>query len=486
MNQLAATKASPIWHFFSQICAIPHPSKHEQALSSWIQHWANEKGLAIEEDATGNLKISKPATSGMENRQGVIMQAHLDMVPQKNSDTVHDFTTDPIRPYVDGEWVTAEGTTLGADNGIGMASALAVLDSDDIAHGPLEVLLTIDEEAGMTGAFNLKPDWFEGKILINTDSEQNGEVYMGCAGGVDANLNLPIERKAVTSKEAALALSIRGLKGGHSGCDIHLGRGSANQLMGQLIRHLSQQFDIELVTVSGGSLRNAIAREADATLRIDADKQTELSEAAQRFFAQHSKLLAVQEPSMALTVEQTETTALPFTESSATQLLNLVCALPHGVIRMSDSIEGVVETSTNLGVVTTEESNVSIQCLIRSLDDTGRQQVADQHAAIAALAGATVSFDGAYPGWAPNTDSVAMTTVRETYQSLFGSTPNIMVIHAGLECGLFKAAYPDWDMVSIGPTIKFPHSPDEKVEIASVDDYWTLLQGVLKAIPKAA
>ncbi|TCI05246.1 aminoacyl-histidine dipeptidase [Corallincola luteus] len=485
MKQLETSNAGPVWRFFSQICAIPHPSKHEQQLSLWIQHWAREKGLAVDEDATGNLKISKPATAGMENRAGVVMQAHLDMVPQKNSDSTHDFVTDPIRPYIDGEWVTADGTTLGADNGIGMASALAILDTDDVPHGPLEVLLTIDEEAGMTGAFNLQPGWFNGKILINTDSEQNGEVYMGCAGGVDANFNLPIEREVASGQMAAMKFELRGLKGGHSGCDIHLGRGTANQLMAQLLRHIGQQHTLQVSNFSGGSLRNAIAREADCELWVFATEQDEIQAKAEAFFSQHQQLLSVKEPTMSLAVSRVSSDTVPLSQTSSQQLINLLCALPHGVVRMSDSIEGVVETSTNLGVVRTEADTVSVQCLIRSLNDTGRQQIAEQHAAIAELSGASVSFDGAYPGWEPDTNSIAMTTVRETYQALFGKLPNIMVIHAGLECGLFKAAYPDWDMVSIGPTIRFPHSPDEKVEIASVDDYWTLLKGVLAAIPAA-
>jgi len=486
MSTLSQLKPASLWQLFEKICSIPHPSKHEQKISLWIQDWAKELGLAIKEDAVGNLFIKKPATTGMEDRKGIILQAHMDMVPQKNNDTPHDFLTDPIKPYIidSGDWVTAEGTTLGADNGVGLASALAVLASDDIAHGPLEVLVTIDEEAGMTGAFGLEAGWLDGDILINTDSEQEGEVYMGCAGGIDGNANFPLNFEAVPSDYQAFNLSISGLKGGHSGVDIHTGRANANKLLVRFLLDASNEFEIRLTELNGGSLRNAIPREANASFVIAKDNVAALKTALDVYLSTIRTNLGAIETDIDMLLISPEDFEQCWTNATQAAILRALNACPNGVVRMSDDIEGIVETSLNLGVINTRGKKFNAMVLIRSLHDDGRLETQRTVQSVFELAGANIIFSSAYPGWKPNPDSAIMQTVRDTYQDIFGKIPAVMVIHAGLECGLFKTAYPHWDMVSIGPTIKFPHSPDEKIEIATVEQYWQLLVAVLGNIPK--
>ncbi|EJL6394615.1 aminoacyl-histidine dipeptidase [Vibrio navarrensis] len=485
-SEISSLSPAPLWQFFDKICSIPHPSKHEEALAQYIVTWATEQGLEVRRDPTGNVFIKKPATAGMENKKGVVLQAHIDMVPQKNEDTDHDFTRDPIQPYIDGEWVTAKGTTLGADNGIGMASCLAVLASSEIKHGPLEVLLTIDEEAGMTGAFGLEAGWLEGEILLNTDSEQEGEVYMGCAGGINAELLFDIQREALPQGYVARQLILKGLKGGHSGCDIHTGRGNANKLMARFLAGHANELDMRLIEFRGGSLRNAIPREAFVTVALPEENLNKLAE----LFEFYTELLKSE-------LGKVETNLVTFNQeaSSDTQVLlmadqqRLIAALnacPNGVMRMSDEIEGVVETSLNVGVIKTEENKVSVLCLVRSLIDSGRTQVESMLKSVAELAGARIELSGAYPGWKPDADSEIMAIFRDMYQGIYGHKPNIMVIHAGLECGLFKKPYPHMDMVSFGPTIKFPHSPDEKVKIDTVQLYWDQMVALLEAIPEKA
>jgi len=487
VSTLSQLQPQKLWQLFEHICSIPHPSKHEQKISAWIQSWANEQGLAVKEDAVGNLLISKPATSGMENKRGVILQAHMDMVPQKNSDTAHDFLTDPIKPYVmnenGDEWVTAEGTTLGADNGIGLASALAVLASEDIPHGPLEVLVTIDEEAGMTGAFGLQPGWVDGDILINTDSEQEGEVYMGCAGGIDGSAKFNIKQEDVASNIQAFNLSISGLKGGHSGVDIHTGRANANKLLVRFLLAMSEKYDFRLTELNGGSLRNAIPREADASFVIAQDQVDSLKADLAEYLTTIKENLKAIETDIDMLLISPEEFEQCWSAETQSTILRALNACPNGVIRMSDDIEGIVETSLNLGVLRTKGNSFEALVLIRSLHDDGRLDTQTTVDSLFKLAGADIAFSGAYPGWKPDTNSAIMATVRETYHSLFNQVPEIMVIHAGLECGLFKTAYPNWDMVSFGPTIKFPHSPDEKVDVTTVGQYWQLLVAVLNNIP---
>ncbi|KGY13566.1 aminoacyl-histidine dipeptidase [Vibrio tubiashii] len=485
-SEISNLSPSPLWQFFDKICSIPHPSKHEEALAQYIVDWAKQEGLDVRRDPTGNVFIKKPATAGMENKKGVVLQAHIDMVPQKNEDTDHDFTKDPIQPYVDGEWVTAKGTTLGADNGIGMASCLAVLASQEIKHGPIEVLLTVDEEAGMTGAFGLEAGWLEGDILLNTDSEQEGEVYMGCAGGIDGEMVFDINREDVPAGFVTRQLILKGLKGGHSGCDIHTGRGNANKLVARFLAGHAQELDLRLIEFRGGSLRNAIPREAFVTVAVPAENETKLAELFEFYTNLLRSELGKVETDIVSFNQAIDTDSQVLAIADQQRFIAALNACPNGVIRMSDEIEGVVETSLNVGVITTDADKIEVLCLIRSLIDSGRQQVEGMLTSVANLAGAQIEFNGAYPGWKPDADSEIMAVFRDMYQGIYGNKPNIMVIHAGLECGLFKEPYPNMDMVSFGPTIKFPHSPDEKVKIDTVSLFWEQMVALLEAIPEKA
>ncbi len=486
MSELSQLSPQPLWDIFAKICSIPHPSYHEEALAQHIVEWAQAQNIHVERDQVGNILLRKPATAGMEKRKPVVLQAHLDMVPQKNNDTVHDFTKDPIQPYIDNGWVKARGTTLGSDNGIGMASALAVLADNSVEHGPLEVLLTMTEEAGMDGAFGLQPNWLQADILINTDSETEGEIYMGCAGGVDFITTLPLQRDAVAAGSSLLKLTLKGLKGGHSGAEIHLGLGNANKLLARFLCEHADTLGLQLLDFTGGTLRNAIPREASATLAVAANQQDALKAAVNEFLATLKFELAAVEKNITLLLESTESSAKALSQDSQNRFLALLNATPNGVIRMSDDVKGVVETSLNLGVVSLSEKEAEIVCLIRSLIDSGKDYVVSMLTSVGQLAGAKTSPKGGYPGWKPDAASPVMALVRELYQDLFKKTPNIMVIHAGLECGLFKKPYPEMDMVSIGPTITGPHSPDEQVHIESVGLYWKLLIELLKAIPEKA
>lgn len=483
-SEISQLAPQAVWKFFDQICSIPHPSKHEEALATFIVDWAQGKGLSVKRDETGNVFIKKPATPGMEDRKGVVLQAHIDMVPQKNNDTAHDFVTDAIQPYVDNGWVTATGTTLGADNGIGMASCLAVLDADDIAHGPLEVLLTVDEEAGMSGAFGLQPGWLEGDILLNTDSEQEGEIYMGCAGGIDASISVNIERHSVTAQQQSYQLTLKGLRGGHSGVDIHTGRANANKLLARFLKDHCQELSVQLISLHGGTLRNAIPREASALFTMPAEQLSAFNQALRAFETTIKQELSSIETGITLVLNEVTNAQQPMTEASQRQVLNLLNACPNGVIRMSDDIRGVVETSLNMGVISTTDSQFEVLCLVRSLIDSGREQVTGSLRSLAELCGAEIKLSGAYPGWKPDPNSQVLAIFRDMYETIYGNKPEIMVIHAGLECGLFKKPYPEMDMISFGPTIKFPHSPDEKVEIDSVGLYWQQMKGILANIPK--
>jgi dipeptidase D len=484
VSELSQLSPQPLWDIFAKVCSIPHPSYHEEALAKHIVEWAQEKGIHAERDEVGNILLRKPATKGMENRKPVALQAHLDMVPQKNNDTVHDFTQDPIQPYVDNGWVKARGTTLGADNGIGLASALAVIADESVEHGPLEVLLTMTEETGMAGAFGLQPNWLQSEILINTDSETEGEIYMGCAGGIDFTSTLSLTREALPAGYTTLKLTLKGLKGGHSGAEIHLGLGNASKLLVRFLAEHADSLGLRLMDFTGGTLRNAIPREAIATLAVSAANTDALKAAVQQFLATLQFELSAVEKKIAFVIEAVESPEKVLNVASQNAFIALLNATPNGVIRMSDDVKGIVETSLNVGVVTMKDDEVAINCLIRSLIDSGKEYVVSMLDSLGKLAGAKTLAKGSYPGWKPEPSSPVMTLVRETYQHLFDKTPNIMVIHAGLECGLFKKPYPDMDMVSIGPTITGPHSPDEQVEIASVELYWKLLTALLKAIPE--
>lgn len=484
MQTLQSTSANSIWSYFSTICSIPHPSKHEQQLVEWITHWAQEKNIHCVQDEIGNLILSKPASAGLENNTPVILQAHLDMVPQKNNDSSHDFLTDPITPVIKGEWLHANNTTLGADNGIGMASCLAVLADDSLVHGPLEVLLTTDEETGMTGAFGLKAGSLKGKILINTDSEQEGELYVGCAGGINVNITLPYEKMEPEVDHKAFRINLTGLKGGHSGCDINLGRANAIKELAALLTNI-EGVPFHIANFEGGSLRNAIPREASATLVCDAQYQNSLQTLLDTLQVSLRAQYQGIEDGLTLELVSCELPRAILTLNSQQALLAALQGCNNGVFCMDKSFSDVVQTSSNLGVITQHsdtEQCFKVQVLIRSQVEQEKHDEAAKIQAHFEALGAQVRQDGNYPGWTPNEDSAIYRVMEAQYINLFGNKPKTMVIHAGLECGLFSDQYPEWDMISFGPTINFPHSPDEKVEIATVDKYWALLKATLAAI----
>ncbi|MGC6298211.1 aminoacyl-histidine dipeptidase [Pasteurella multocida] len=484
MSEIKTLQPTLLWKWFSQICAIPHPSYHEEQIAQFIVHWAKGKGFYAERDEVGNILIRKPASAGMENHVPVALQAHLDMVPQANEGTVHDFTKDPIQPYIDGEWVKAKGTTLGADNGIGMASALAVLDSDDLVHPPLEVLLTMTEESGMEGAIGLRPNWLQSEIMINTDTEENGEIYIGCAGGENANITLEIERKLNTF-EQSYQLILKGLSGGHSGGDIHTGRANAIKVLARFLAKLTQDkpdFQFALSDIRGGSVRNAIPREAFATLAFNEDLAT-LQQAVSEFEGILKHELVKVEPNLSLTLKPVENADTVFSQNTTQKVIHLLNVLPNGVIRNSDALENVVESSLSIGVLRTEENEIKGTILIRSLIHSGNRYIGSLLKSLVALTGAEMTLSGYYPGWEPYNDAPIVGLTEKVYADVLGYAPVVKVIHAGLECGLLKKIYPDMDMVSIGPTIRNAHSPDEKVHIPAVQTYWALLTKLLAAIP---
>lgn len=486
MSELSTLSPKLLWQLFEQICSIPHPSHHEEKLANYILDLARKHNIDAERDEVGNILLRKAATKGMENKKSVTLQAHLDMVPQKNSDTHHDFEKDPIQPYIDGEWVKARNTTLGADNGVGMASALAVLFDPNVEHGPLEVLLTTSEEQGMEGAFDLKANWLKSEMLINTDSEEEGEICIGCAGGVDVKCELPVTWQNSNANTVPYKLTLKGFKGGHSGVDIHLQRGNANKLLSRFLFRYAEELGLQLHSISGGSLRNAIPREAFALFTLPENNVALLQTKCDIFLSQLRTEFGDIEPNIAITITK-EAPSINKVLESATQkrLLAWLNSALNGVVRMSNDIPGAVETSLNLGVITTDEKQVSIIYLIRSASDDAKENVAEELKAHGELSGAKYTIENAYPGWAPNPSSPLVLSIQQNYQELFGELPKTIVMHAGLECGLFKRTYPAVEMVSIGPTIVSPHSPDEKVNILSVSRYWDLLLKVLKSIPNA-
>ncbi|MDP5209766.1 aminoacyl-histidine dipeptidase [Microbulbifer sp. 2205BS26-8] len=487
MNPIVALPPTPLWKHFAALCEIPRPSKHEERVVEYALSFARARNLKAQLDTAGNVIIKKPATPGMEDRQTLALQSHLDMVPQKNASTVHNFLTDPIRPYVDGDWVTAKGTTLGADNGIGVAAILALLESTDIPHPALEALLTIDEEAGMTGAKNLQRGNFEADLLLNLDTEDEGELYIGCAGGVDVNAILPYTRDPIAVGSQAFTLSVRGLRGGHSGLDIDKGRGNANKIANRIIdTALGKIPELRIAALDGGSLRNAIPRESFCTLVIPAGTRDKLQQSIDSESARLSQEFD-NEVDLTITLEPTETPGSTMNAASQLRLIRAIRCCPNGVARMSTKLTNIADTSNNLARVVTAERDgkpqVQIQCLVRSLSDTARDQHGLDVAASFELAGATTWLDNAYPGWAPNPSSPLLALMRDVYTEMTGAEPEVKVIHAGLECGLLAKPYPNWDMVSFGPTIRRAHSPEERVHIHSVANFWDYLIKVVQAVP---
>ena len=480
MNEKVAQLApSEVWTWFEKLNAVPRPSKKEERVIAFIQSVGAELGLETITDDAGNVVIRKPATSGKENVTPVVLQSHLDMVHQKNADTEFDFDTQGIESWIDGDWVKAKGTTLGADNGMGVASILAVLASEDVEHGPLEGLFTIDEETGMTGAFELQPGLLQAKILLNTDTEDEGELTIGCAGGIDSTVALDCKSQSPTAS-CWLKISVTGLRGGHSGCEIHLGRGNANKIMNRILL-VCQQDDIlvELASIRGGSLRNAIPRESFAVVGV-ADEAAFKKQVAETVAQIQSELSA--DPELVVDVESTPAVAEVLEPSFQASLLAAIEDSPCGVIRMSDQVEGLVETSTSLSLVNVDASRATVEFLTRSSVEPAKAEVTKLIENTFTNTNATVTHGGDYPGWAPNSNSQTLGLMKSVYLEMFGKEPIVNAVHAGLECGIIGSHYPGLDMVSFGPTIKNPHSPDEMCHIESVEKYWRYMLEVLKRI----
>ncbi|MDR2424366.1 MAG: aminoacyl-histidine dipeptidase [Prevotellaceae bacterium] len=478
MNSITGLKPQELWGYFYALTQIPRPSKKEEKVIEFIYNFGKNLGLETFKDDIGNVVIRKPAALGCEHKPGIILQTHLDMVPQKNSDKVHDFEKDPITALIDGDWVTADGTTLGADNGIGVAATMAVLASKTIRHGEIEGLFTIDEETGMTGAQSLKPGLLKGSILINLDSEDEGELYVGCAGGIDGNFVFDYDDETAPENSETFRISVTVLRGGHSGMDIHLGRGNSNKIMFRILKNLDSELRIS--SIAGGSVRNAIPRETFATVVVPAGKAAMLADEIRKIANTVANELQYADPDVKVCCEQIEPAKSVLPKNIQTNLINAITACPNGVLVMSQTIPGLVETSTNLAIVKSEKGKTHVACLIRSSVDSAKAYLASMEESVFTLAGAKSSFTGSYPGWNPNPNSQILSQMKEIYHKLYGRIPEVKAIHAGLECGLLGGIYPEWDMISCGPTIRFPHSPDEKVNIASVEKWWTFLIAVLE------
>jgi dipeptidase D len=483
---IATIEPTIVWKHFDTLCRIPRPSKHEQRLRDELLNWAKGRGLSTLVDAAGNLILRKPATAGMENRPTVTLQGHIDMVCQKNDGISHDFHRDPIQAVLKDGWLGAEHTTLGADNGIGVALALAAVEADDIAHGPLEVLLTVDEEAGMGGARHLPEGVLKGELLLNIDTEEWGAVYLGCAGGMDSVVTSHWQAEAMPTGHRPLRITVKGLMGGHSGIDIHRERGHAIKLLVRLLRTLENAgIALRLASFTGGSARNALPREAQAVVAVaEGDLDALRSQCAQLGHQFRLGLAGVDE-GVTVLVEETADQALEIMAKEDQQrILAALHAAPQGVQRWSQQAADTVETSLNLGVIRIAEGQAEAVFMLRSLVDNAAVELAATLADLFKLAGMTVEHMGAYPGWRPNPQSALLALTQQVFQREFGLTPEIKVIHAGLECGLIGGKYPTMDMISFGPDIVGAHAPGERVDVASVDRCWQLLKALLAAIPE--
>lgn len=473
-----------VWKFFHEITQVPRPSKKEGKIIAYLETFAKEHNIAIKKDEVGNILMSKPATPGYENLPTVILQSHVDMVCEKNSGTTHDFDNDPIETVINGDWLSAKDTTLGADNGVGVAAELAILASDDIEHGPIECLFTIDEETGLTGAKELKAGFMTGEVLLNLDSEDEGEIFIGCAGGKDTQALFTFKPTATDPALHYLRIDVKGLNGGHSGGEIHKGLGNANKILVRFLYLLQQKYDITLCEMNGGNLRNAIAREAYAVIGIPSSAKEDVRVMLNNFTADVENELKHVDANVKLFLESAPRPETAIDKETAKKIIYSLQAAPHGVIGMSHEIEGLVETSTNLASVKTLPDNtVLVGTSQRSSIESYKLAVANQVAATFLLAGAKVTHGDGYPGWAPNSDSLIMQVAQDSYKRLFGKDAAIKAIHAGLECGLFLEKYPYLDMISFGPTLRDVHSPNERIQISTVDLWWKHLLDVLKSIP---
>ncbi|MGB1042862.1 MAG: aminoacyl-histidine dipeptidase [Tenacibaculum sp.] len=472
-----------VWKNFADLNAVPRPSKKEERVIQFMVDFGKNLNLETMVDKVGNVIIRKPASAGMENRKTVVMQSHLDMVHQKNADTVFDFDTEGIKMFVDGDWVKAEGTTLGADNGLGVASIMAVLEATDIAHPPIEALFTIDEETGMTGAMGLEGGILKGEILLNLDTEEDDEIGMGCAGGVDVTATRSYNEETTPENTTAFEIAVTGLNGGHSGMDIIKGLGNANKIMNRLLFDGFTNFGLRVSEINGGSLRNAIPRESFSTVVIDTVSKEaflfEINELINNIKAEFNSL----EPNLSIDLKEVDIPTTVMDLGVQEGLIKAVYTALNGVYRMSPDIEGLVETSNNIARIIVKEGAIKIGCLTRSSSETNKWDLANSLRAAFELAGFNVEFSGSYPGWLPNVNSEILKTVTKLYEELHNEKPNVAACHAGLECGILGQNYPEMDMVSFGPNIKGAHSPDERAQISSTQKYWKFLLEILKNTP---
>lgn len=481
-NEIRQLQPLALWNHFTDLNAVPRPSKKEQRVIAFMKDFGKSLGLNTTEDEAGNVIIRKPATNGMENHETIVMQSHLDMVHQKNSDTDFNFDTQGIEMYIDGGWVKARGTTLGADNGIGVAAIMALLSSTDIAHPAIEALFTIDEETGMTGALSLKGGVLTGNILLNLDTEEDNELTIGCAGGIDVTCD-GTYKQTTNNNDTAYTLHIKGLTGGHSGAEIHLGRGNANKLMNRLLLQLTKDHNISIADINGGSLRNAIPRESVATITVAAAHAAALQESVAAQLAIFAKEYATTDPLLNITLQETGIPSQVMDAGFQQQMLRAVYACPNGIYRMSPDIQGLVQTSNNVARILIKEGTYTIQCLTRSSVETEKDDLKLAISSAFELMGGTLTYSGAYPGWQPAPNAPIIQIMSSLYKEMFGEAPHVNAVHAGLECGILGSNYPDMQMISFGPNIYGAHSPDERVQISSVQKFWGYLLETLKRIP---
>lgn len=471
-----------VFSIFDEITKIPRPSKKEEKIREYLLEFAKKHNLTAKTDKVGNVVISKPATPGHENAPTVIMQGHMDMVCESN-DKHFDFANSPIPAVIDGEWIRTNGTTLGADNGIGMAASLAALIDDSFEHGPLEALFTVDEETGMTGANNLGPDMITGSMLLNLDSEDDAEIFVGCAGGVDTQAFFTYNRSFAPSDFLYFKINVEGLNGGHSGGDIHLGRANANKLLARFLWNLTTQHEVSVAEFDGGNLRNAIPRAAHAIVGVHTSKKEDVRIALNNYAAEIANEYAGIEPTLEIDMESVDRPEFSIDSRTSINLIRAIYCAPHGVVSMSRDLEGLVETSTNLAAVKMKSDNeIIITTSQRSSVESRKWDIANQVEAVFTLAGAHVTHGDGYPGWQPDMNSPIMKIASDAYEELYGVKPAIKAIHAGLECGLFKSVYPELDMVSFGPTLRDVHSPSEKMFIPAVERFWQQLRRILEKV----
>ena len=483
MGILSNLEPKNVWQYFEQITQVPRPSKKEEKIIEFLLDFAKEHNLEAKRDEIGNVLIKKPASPGMENVKSVLLQSHMDMVCEANRDKNIDFDNDPITPVIDGEWVKADGTTLGADDGIGMAAEMAILTDNTLKHGPIECLFTVDEETGLTGAFEIQPGFFESKILLNLDSEDEGEIFIGCAGGVDAVAKFEFKSEPTPVNHNAFKIVVNGLKGGHSGDEIHKGYGNSNKMANRFLSLLTEKYDIRLSNFDGGNKRNAIPREAEMIFTIDSAKVNEMNTDFENLKNNIIKEIKITEPNINIGIESVSNPDTVIDKQTQKNLTLALYACPHGVHAWSPAIEGFVETSTNLASVKFNDNKITVVTSQRSSVESGKTDINKMVSSVFELAVAEVESGDGYPGWAPNPDSEILRISEKSYEELFGKKPVVRAIHAGLECGLFLEKYPDLDMISFGPTLRGVHSPDEKIEIKTVKMWYDHLLDVLEKIP---